>query len=193
MQKEETWQWTDRRKDTCFTVRELKQGSTALPYLTPAWNVASGNSNFCHFVYICEQPAKAPGVLILRLQIHFSKRSNLVIMKVGCILFWQHLHFQRCFQCMWVGSWEATGFLQTSSHGWLLTHSELPTPIPGERSGQVAVPWGLGWAESSTSRKSQRPSKVVHWAKVKAKELKTGTLKCSAPTGVGGKVNMGSP
>lgn len=45
-------------------------------------------------------------------------------------------------------------------------HSELPTPIPGERSSQVGAPWGLGWAESSTSRKSQRLSKV---AQVKGK------------------------
>lgn len=110
-------------------------------------------------------------------------------MRIGCIPFWTHFHFQRCFQCMWVGSWEATGFLQTSSHGWLLIRSELPTSIPQERSSQVGVPWGLGWAESSTSRKSQRLSKFAPWEKVKAKELKTVILKCNALAGMGDKVN----
>lgn len=53
----------------------------------------------------------------------------------------------------------------------------------------MGAPWGLGWAESSTSRKSQRLSKVAPWEKVKIKELQTGTLKCSASARVGDKVN----
>ena len=53
----------------------------------------------------------------------------------------------------------------------------------------MGVPWGLGWAEPSTSRKSQRLSRVAPWEKVKAKELKTVTLKCGAPAGVGERVN----
>lgn len=68
---------------------------------------------------------------------------------------------------MWVGSGEATEFLQTLSRGRLLIYAELLTLILGEWNSQM---WA--WSGRVNYKQSQRMSKTAPQEKAKAEDPK---------------------
>lgn len=66
--------------------------------------------------------------------------------------------------------------------------------FPGKGAAKWVHPGALvGQSQVQAERVRERASKVEPWEKVKAKELKTVTLKCNAPAGVREKSTDGQP